>query len=408
MEKVRLGLIGYGQRGKVLTEGSMIFMEDIEICGVCDAYADRAEEAAAYIEEKSGKRPFSTTDYREVLKLDIDAVIISAAWEAHVRIALDAMRAGKYVGLEVGGSYAIEDCWALVNTSEETGMPCMMLENCCYGKRELMVLNMVKKGVFGDVVYCEGGYGHDLREEISGGVENRHYRLRNYTHRNCENYPTHEIGPIAKILDINNGNRMMTLTSLASKAKGLHEYVCQKKGEDSALAQTEFRQGDVVKTMITCANGELITITLDTTLPRTYSRNFSVRGTKAGYWEDNDSVFIDGQDNQYEFEGRKIWDSAKNYEEEYLHPLWRGFEPKGGHDGLDWLVIRAFVEAVKAGIQTPIDVYDTASWMVISVLSEQSIAMGGAVQAIPDFTRGHWMNRTDIPEQKYGLNRVYE
>lgn len=408
MEKVRLGLIGYGQRGKVLTEGSMIFMEDIEICGVCDAYADRAEEAAAYIEEKSGKRPFSTTDYREVLKLDIDAVIISAAWEAHVRIALDAMRAGKYVGLEVGGSYTIEDCWALVNTSEETGMPCMMLENCCYGKRELMIFNMVKKGVFGDVVYCEGGYGHDLREEISGGAENRHYRLRNYTHRNCENYPTHEIGPIAKILNINNGNRMMTLTSLASKAKGLHEYVCQKKGEDSALAQTEFRQGDVVKTMITCANGELITITLDTTLPRTYSRNFSVRGTKAGYWEDNDSVFIDGQDNQYEFEGRKIWDSAKNYEEEYLHPLWRGFEPKGGHDGLDWMVLRAFVEAVKAGIQTPIDVYDTASWMVISVLSEQSIAMGGAVQAIPDFTRGHWMNRADIPEQKYGLDRVYE
>ena len=407
-EKVKLGVIGYGLRGKVLVEESLIFMEDIEICGVCDAYEDRAEEAAKFVGDKTGKRPFCTTDYRKILELDIDGVIISASWEAHVDLAVEAMKAGKYVGLEVGGAYCVEDCWRLVYTSEETGVPCMMLENCCYGDRELMALNMVKKGVFGDVVYCEGGYCHDLREQIVNGEENRHYRLRNYLHCNRDNYPTHELGPIAKILNINNGNRMLTLTSMASNARGLQEYARNKKGEDDKLANTIFNQGDVVKTIIKCANGEMISLTLDTSLPRAYSRMFTVRGTKGCYCEDNDSIYIDGKDNQYEETPKEMWGSAAKYEEEYRHPLWKGFQAKGGHNGLDWMVLSAFVEAIKKGTQTPIDVYDTASWMVISILSEQSIAMGGAVQAIPDFTRGYWTHRHDIPELKYGLDKICE
>lgn len=195
---------------------------------------------------------------------------------------------------------------------------------------------------------------------------------------------------------------------MSSNAKGLQAYARKKKGEEHKLTKTAYRQGDVIKTMIQCANGELITLTLDTTLPRTYSRMFTIRGTEAGYWEDNDSVFIDGQDNVYEFKGKELWNSAEKYEEKYQHPLWRNFKPIGGHDGLDWMVMHAFVEAVKRGSQTPIDVYDTATWMVVSVLSEQSIAMGGAVQAIPDFTRGYWTQRNDIPELKYGLDKVYE
>jgi hypothetical protein len=135
------------------------------------------------------------------------------------------MKAGKYVGVEVGGAYSVDDCWRLVRTYEETGVPCMLMENCCYGRQELLVLNMVKQGLFGDIVHCQGGYRHDLREEITNGRENRHYRLRNYMNRNCENYPTHELGPIAKILGINRGNRMVSLVSMSSQAKGLHEYI---------------------------------------------------------------------------------------------------------------------------------------------------------------------------------------
>lgn len=408
-DKLRLGVIGFGTRGQSLLKQVLLPMSelDIELYGVCDSYDDRAREAARLIEEKCGKKPACTTDYREILDMDIDAVIILSSWESHVAIAVEAMNAGKQVGLEVGGAYAVEDCWQLVHTAERTGKNCMLLENCCYDKRELMVLNMVKQGVFGDVVFCEGGYHHDLRHEILFGEENRHYRLRNYIHRNCENYPTHELGPIAKILNINNGNRMLWLTSAASCAKGLREYARIHRGPDDRLSSINFAQGDIVKTTIACAGGELISLTLDTTLPRAYSRGFTVRGTKAAYFEDNDSFFIDdSQGDKHYWTSRPFWGNAKEYEERYQHPLWRNYEIKGGHGGIDWLVLRAFVEAVMAGVQTPIDVYDTAAWMCVSVLSEQSIAAGGAPQPIPDFTRGRWMCRKDIVPQKYQLHLV--
>lgn len=158
---------------------------------------------------------------------------IAVSWEAHAEVAVAAMHAGKYVGLEAGGAYSIDDCCKLVRTYEETGTELMLMENCCYGRRELMALNMARKGVLGNIMHCSGAYCHDLREEITSGREIRHYRLRNYIHRNCENYPTHEIGPIAKILDINNGNRFLTLCSVSSAAMGLHEYAIQKKARST-------------------------------------------------------------------------------------------------------------------------------------------------------------------------------
>ncbi len=411
-EKLRLGMIGFGGRGMGLLRLSLIpqalELNDIELCAVCDLYPDRTEDAAKLIEEKCGYKPFTSTDYHDIVNLDVDAIIIMSAWESHTEIALAAMEAGKPVGMEVGGIYSIEDCWRLVHTSERTGMPCMLLENCCYGKRETMILNMVKQGIFGEIVHCEGAYAHDLRNEIAYGEENRHYRLRNYTHRNCENYPTHELGPIAKILNINNGNRMLSLTSMASKAAGLHEYIVGEKGADDKLASVKFAQGDIIKTNISCADGSLITLTLDTTLPRYYCRNFTVRGTKAAYFEMNDSLFIDPEDRKYEFKGKELWGKAAEYEEKYLHPLWKNYVPRGAHDGMDWMIFRAFIEPLKQGIQTPIDVYDTASWMCISALSEQSIQQGGAPQEIPDFTNGKWTYRSDIPDQKYGLNKIFE
>ena len=404
-EKLRLGLVGFGNRGMALLRDILLPMSrmDVVLCGVCDGYADRVEAAAQAIQADGGTRPFCTTDYHELVAMDVDAVVVMTAWESHVAIAVAAMQAGKAVAMEVGGAYSVADCWRLVDTAESTGMPCMLLENCCYGKRELMALRMAREGFFGEIPFCEGGYHHDLRAEIAYGAENRHYRLRNYLHRNAENYPTHELGPIAKLLHINDGNRMLSLTAVASCARGMHAYVLQKKGAADTLAGAAFAQGDVVKTAITCAGGELIELTLDTTLPRTYSRGFTVRGTRGAYFEDTDAVFEDGRHNAYEFRARELWGNAAKYEARYRHLLWENYTVKGGHDGIDWLVFRAFIEAVKAGVQPPIDVYDAAAWMCVSALSEQSIAAGGAPQAIPDFTRGRWMERTDIAEQPYSL-----
>ncbi len=410
--QVNIGVIGLGARGLGLLKVLFGLMQEkgiVKVTAVCDYYSDRAEAGAAFIEEKFGYRPLCTTDWHEVINCDdVEAVMVLTAWESHVDICTAAMYAGKKVGVEVGGAYSIEDCYRLVRAYEETGIHCMMLENCCYGRRELMALNMARLGVFGTVVHCEGGYLHDLREEIVNGDINRHYRQRNYMNRNCENYPTHELGPIMQVLDINRGNRFVSLCSVASCSKGLAEYAAEHRGADHELAKFNYAQGDVVTTIIKCAHGQTVVIKLDTTLPRIYSRGFTVRGTKGMYAEDGDYVHLDGE-SEFSPLKDKIG-NAESYAEKYEHPLWKEYRnnPIGGHDGIDWLVYNAFIESVRDNTVPPIDTYDTAVLMAISPLSEQSVAMGGAPVAIPDFTCGRWIEGLEkgFPESgKYSLKK---
>ncbi len=410
---VKLGVIGLGCRGMGILNHILLKMVDlgeVEIIGVCDLYEDRVKSAVDKVREKTGKEPVKSTDYNDILNIKgIDAVLVMTAWESHIDIATAAMKKGIKVGMEVGGAYSIDDCFKLVKTYEETGIHCMMLENCCYGRKELMVLNMVKQGVLGDIVHCSGGYMHDLREEISDGDINRHYRQRNYLTRNCENYPTHELGPIAQVLNINRGNRMLYLTSVASCSKGLHQYISEHRGAEHPLCNAYFNQGDIVTTVIKCANGETIVLTLDTTLPRIYSRGFTVRGTKGMYCEDGNYIHMDGE-NEFDTLTNKL-NNADNYYEKYEHPLWEEYKknPIGGHDGIDWLVYSAFVESFAKDITPPIDTYDTATWMSISCLSEESVACGGKPVNIPDFTNGKWILRTesdDSTDSIYSLHKI--
>lgn len=394
MEKFRVGLIGLGGRGMSHLAGVLLEREDVTVTCVCDVYEDRRAAACKMVEERGGAAPAQTDDYRRLIESpDVDVVVIASSWENHIPAAVHAMECGKAVASEVGGAYTVEDCWKLVDTREKTGRDCMFLENCCYDRNELMVLRMVREGLFGKIVHCEGGYQHDLREEVSGGARNRHYRLRNYQNRCAENYPTHELGPIAKILDINRGNRMLSLCSMASGAWGLNEYArLHPEKSEPGFTDYPFRQGDIVKTLIRCAHGETICLTLDTTLPRYYSRNFTVRGTKGFFGETEQMVWLDS-------EPGSEWDHASfnnldKYRPTWEHPIWRRFFEEGvhgGHGGMDWLVFDAFFTAVREGQPYPIDAYDMASWMAITPLSEQSIACGGAPVAIPDFTRGAWL-----------------
>ena len=348
---VSIGVVGLGGRGqgqlKVLLD-----MPDVDVRAVCDVYEDRTQEGVRLVQEKKGYLPFATQDYRElVARPDIEAVVVMTNWTTHIRIAVAAMRAGKYAAMEVGGASSIGECWDLVRTSEETGMPCMMIENCCYNREEMALLNMVKKGLFGQLVHCQGGYEHGLQSEIGNGDTNRHYRQENFLHRNGELYPTHELGPISKYLDINRGNRLTMLTSMASLSLGMHSWF-QENRPDHPLAHADFREGDIVTTMIKCARGETIFLIHDCSLPRPYSR--------------------------------------------------------GGHGGMDYLVLRGFIEAVQKHEPTPIDVYDTATWMSITCLSEDSIAMGSMPVAIPDFTSGRWIGREPATPGCFALDAVYE
>lgn len=410
MSNLRIGFIGLGARGYGLLSGVVFRMKDIEVIAVCDVYEDRVEDAQKLATRFFRPKPLGYVDYKELIKnhSDLDAVIIATSWETHMEIAEEFMRAGIAVGMEVGGAVSVDACWSLVKCYEETKTPIMMLENCCYGEHELAVLRMVREGVFGDVVHCAGGYKHDLREEIAFGEENRHYRLNEYKNRNCENYPTHEIGPIAKILDINYGNRFLSLTSTASCAKGMTRYINDRADKYPALAKlrgTEFKQGDVVNTIIKCANGQTVAIKLDTTLPRYYSRGFEVQGTKAYYTEDG-NAFVDDNANQ-KGEGKKM--KAGKIVKKYRHPIWTWFKKHGvmgGHGGMDWLVFKAFFDALRTEERVmPIDVYDGVTWMAITALSAESIANNSQPVEFPDFTGGAWETRKKQGKEIYYLER---
>lgn len=381
-EKLRVGVVGLGQRGLSLIKDLLAPMDAIAVTAVCDIYEDRIRNAADCIESKTGVRPFETADYRELMAPErVDCVLIVTPWNMHTEMAIYAMEHGIPCGSEVGGTETLEECRLLVETWERTRTPYMFMENCCYGRRELMALNMVKQGLFGEIVHCSGGYMHDLRDEIAFGKERRHYRLNEYRTRNCENYPTHELGPIAKLLDINCGNRFVSLHATASKAAGLHDYIGREKADDTELRNAVFSQGDIVTTVLTCERGETVTLTLDTTLPRFYSRGFTVRGTRGMYEEATDSVYLDGMGEHFSWRGN--WGNAENFFDEYDHPIWKKYLAdgvRGGHDGMDYLVYTAFFDGVRNGTPMPIDVYDAAVWMSITPLSAQSIATGQTVE----------------------------
>lgn len=399
MDKVKLGVIGLGKRGASMVHEIFCNLEDVKIVAFSDVYEDKMEQAYEYKKDKIGKKPLFFTDYHDMLNKNlVDAVYISSAWESHTQIAIDAMNAGIVTAMEVGGAYSVHECWELVKTYEKTKTPFMFMENCCYGKEELLGTALVRHGVLGEISHCSGAYAHDLRHEVTHGKELRHYRLRNYIARNCENYPTHELGPIAKLLNINRGNRMVSLVSVSSKGVGLNAYINDNKDNiNPELLSVKFNQGDIVDTIIKCENGETIHLKLDTTLPRYYDRDFTVHGTKGLFKQTGRILYLDGD--------KESFDSTENVElflkkaDEYNHLLPKAWQNvteeqiKQGHGGMDYLLCREFIDAVKEEKEMPIDVYDGASWMVITALSAKSIALGSIPVDIPDFTEGKYLLR---------------
>lgn len=408
--KVRLAFIGTGLRGQDHVELALR-RTDVEIVAICDTQQLMIDNTLQLFKKAEKPLPKIFTGdnyaYRKLLEIkNIDAVIISTPWEWHFTMAMDAMQAGKHIGCEVIAGATLDEMWQLVHTSEQTKMNYMMLENVCYRRDVMAIMNMVRQGMFGEVVHLQGGYQHDLREvkfndgkqPYGGGVEfgdkgfsEAKWRTQHSVNRNGDLYPTHGVGPLAMMVDINRGNRFVSLVSYASKTRGLHNYIVNKGDENHHNAKVRFKLGDVVTTMIKTQNEETILLQHDTSLPRPYSLGFRVQGTK-GLWMDvNKSLYIEGVSKD-----AHKWEEAKPYLEKYDHPLWKKFANDtvgAGHGGMDFFVLHQFVEAIKQNKPTPMDVYDAAVWCAITPLSEQSIALGGANVDFPDFTKGQWMYR---------------
>lgn len=419
--KVNLAIIGVGLRGQNHLELALK-RSDTEVVAICDINERMLADSLDMI-KKSGKpapKVFKgdVNAWRKLIELkNLDGVIIATPWELHAPMIIGSLEAGiKYVGTEVMLGITLQDHWDVVKSAERHKAQVMMLENVCYRRDVMAVLNMVRQDMFGELVHLQGGYQHDLRavkfnngqQPYGGGVEfgekgfsEAAWRTNHSVHRNGDLYPTHGIGPVAEMLNINYGNRFISLSSFSTKSRGLHDYVVKNGGENHPNAKVEFKLGDVVTTMIRCANDETILLQHDTNLPRPYSLGFRVQGTK-GIWMDlNKSLYIEGTSPK-----EHQWEEAKPYLEKYDHPLWQRWTKEAdgaGHGGMDFFVLHAFIESIKNERPTPIDVYDSAAWSAITPLSEKSIELGNETVEFPDFTGGQWMYR----KTAFALDNTY-
>lgn len=415
---VRIGFIGTGLRGRNHVN-NLLATEGVECPVICDIDPSAVEQTLAMFEEREKPKPkvYSENEwsFKEMLdKEDLDGVIISTYWKWHTAMSIAAMEAGVVVGVEVSGAFSIDECWNLVDAHERTGTHLMFMENVCYRRDVMAVLNMVRDNQFGELVHFRGGYQHDLRtvkfNDGEGGLiygkgsyGEARWRTAHSEHRNADLYPTHGLGPIATYMDMNRGNRLTTISSHATKARSLKNFATKhpQGGENHPYTKVPWKLGDIVTSTITTARGETIILTHDTNLPRPYSLGFRVQGVDglAEFDYYTKRVYVEGTSESHR------WDFGNEWFEKYDHELWKKYGEKavgGGHGGMDFFLDRAFVEAVRREIAPVLDVYDGAVMRVITPLSEHSIQEGGAPQPIPDFTRGKWMQRAPV----FGLGEL--
>lgn len=409
--KLKLAFIGVGLRGTNHLSNALL-RKDVEVTAICDIDPKRIDIALGKIDKAGFAKPKvygkNEKDYKNLLELkDVDAVIISTPWLWHTRMAVDSMKAGKYTGLEVSAANTLEECWDLVNTHEETGSHLMILENVNYRRDVLAVLNMVKQNVFGELLHFRCGYKHDLRgvklndgktaygkgvEFGEKGISESKWRTQHSLLRNADVYPTHGLGPVAVMADVNRGNRFVSMTSHATKGVGLNKYIIENGGANHPNAKLKWKQGDIITSTIETAKGETIIVTHDVNSPRPYSLGFQVQGAQG-------VTDFDYHTRRIHVEGKTEghgWDDMKPWLEKYDHPLWKKYgnsATEAGHGGIDFFVLNAFVESAKENLAPPMDAYDAAAWSAVTPLSEVSIENNGEPQDFPDFTRGMWVKR---------------
>jgi predicted dehydrogenase len=390
----RLGIIGVGGRGTSLLKNMLA--ADARVMAICDLNADHANRAQSIVEKSGQKAPTLYTDgdhaFEKLLQReDLDVALVATPWRWHTPIALYAMKNGKHALSEVPAALTIEECWQLVDTSEKTRRHCIMLENCCYGYNETLVLAMIRAGLFGDLLYGAGAYLHDLRQEQFSNKGEGLWRRYYHTDRNGNLYPTHGLGPVANYMGINRGDRFDYLVSMSSPAKGFADYRAAHIPKGDPKWKEHYIDGDMNISLIKTANGLTVNLQHDTSNPQPYSRMNEIAGTKGLFKDYPPRIYFDGQP------GGEEWGSIDKYKAEYEHPLWKKegdiARKLGGHGGMDFLECYRLLECMRQGLPPDLDVYDLAAWCAPGPLSVASVAAGSAPMKFPDFTRGKWKER---------------
>lgn len=419
--KVRIGFIGHGMRGSGMLS-SILKFENVVVTAVCDLIPQRAEDAAKKVVNAGLPKPTiysgGTEDFKRLCaQEDIDLVYICTPWDWHTPMSLCAMQNGKHVACEVPIAVTLEECWQLVETSEKTRRHCMMLENCCYGETELFTLNMLRNGVLGEAVHGECAYIHDLRSlkfatEAKGGYQGQ-WRLKEMLHRNGNLYPTHGLGPICQMMNVNRGDRLDYLTSMSSGQFGVTEYVQRVYGKDSAEAKLAVVLGDMNTTLIRTVKGKTILLQHDCTSPRPYSRINTLSCTDGISTDYPPRLAVEKNEG-----GAHEWMNQDNYnamKKKWEHPLMKRCgeiaKKVGGHGGMDFILNWRLIYCLVNGLPLDQDVYDGAVWSAMGPLSEKSVANRSASVDVPDFTKGAWKTAAawgivDIENDSVGLRGI--
>lgn len=396
-DTVRIGFVGVGGMGTNHC-ANLLRIEGAELRAVCDIVPEKVANVQAMAEQAGKPKPVGYTkgpyDFRRMCDTEeLDLVYTATPWEWHVPVCLYAMKTGKHAATEVPAAVTMDECWQMVEMSEKTGLHCVMMENCCYDRSEMMVLNMIRQGIFGSLVHAECGYMHDLRSLKFADAGEGLWRRAHAMKRDGNLYPTHGLGPVAWYMDINRGDRFDYLVSMSSPSKGLQAFAAEHFPADDPRRKETFVCGDVNTSLIKTAKGLTVVLQHDTNLPRPYSRINLVQGTKGIFRGFPDEIHIEGRTKGHE------WEPAKTYFKDFEHPLWKLMREKAkgaGHGGMDFIEDYRLIHNLRAGRYPDQDVYDAATWSVVSELTERSVANRSRPVDFPDFTRGRWKTNKPV------------
>ena len=394
IDTVRIAFIGLGMRGEEAIR-RYTFLDGVKIKVLCDLVPENVEKCQQKLVEEGLPEADLYTgadDWKKICERDdIDLIYVCTHWDLHTPIAVYAMEQGKHVVTEVPAALTIEECWQLVNTAEKTRKHYMMLENCNYDFFEIATLNMAQKGLFGEIVHCEGAYIHDLR--WLNFDENGYWdmwRLKHLEKTDGNTYPTHGFGPISHVMNIHRGDRLSHLVSISSNQFGMTEYAKEKFGEDSEYAKRNYRKGDMNTTIIKTENGKTIMLQHDVTSPRPYSRLHTVSGTK-GFVQKYPKEGIALEPSAHEFLNDEARDSILElYTPQFVKDIEDKAKEVGGHGGMDFIMDYRLIYCLHKGLPLDQDVYDAAEWSSIIELSLKSVENNGMPVEVPDFTRGSY------------------
>jgi Oxidoreductase family, NAD-binding Rossmann fold len=388
---VRIGFVGVGGQGTAHVR-NMLRVPGCRITAVCDIAPERVAVVQKLVVAAGQKEPVGYSrgprDFERLCETEeLDLIFNATPWEWHVPVCVAAMKSGKHAATEVPAAMTLDECWELVEQSEKTRKHCVMMENCNYGRPEMMVFNMVRQGMFGEILHAEGGYLHDLRSIKFANRGEGLWRRAWASKMNANLYPTHGLGPVANCMDINRGDRFEYLVSISGPSRGLQQWARDHFPPDAPQRTEKFVLGDVNVSLIRTARGRTIYVSHDTNLPRPYSRIHLVQGTKGVFQGYPDRVYVEGRSPEHR------WEEAQAYLAQYDHPIWVELTKSAegaGHGGMDYIEDYRLIKCLREGLPTDMNVYDAAALSAVVQLSERSNGRRSNAVDFPDFTRGRW------------------